>query len=225
MMAKRSRSLRLSGAFGRRCAAVVAALLTLAVVVLPAHAGPRAAGLVQCGGVTFAQAPPLPPGVVTLTRFKVPHGPPPGPVTVSMYRVRCAGVASLCVDEHPQNGWCATYPIGPTSRYQQVSNMLWVLNGGHGSCNPPRFQDASAIVLRPGLTAWLRSPHGVTKMASVKLPSAFGVTGPFVYAVLTSAPDTILLRAADGRTEYSTPAFSGGPKGYCGGLNPSTIGN
>jgi len=48
------------------------------------------------------------------------------------------------------------------------------------------------------------------------------VTGPLVGAVLTKAPDSILLRNAAGQTLYRTLAFSGGPKGYCGGLNPAT---
>jgi hypothetical protein len=107
----------------------------------------------------------------------------------------------------------------------RTASLMWLLSGGHGSCKPPRFQVITAIILRSGLTAWLRTPTGMTRMPTAAVPKALGVTGPLVYAVLTKGPDTILLRNAQGTTAYSTSAIPGGAsRAYCDGLNPNTLG-
>jgi len=159
--------------------------------------------------------------MVTLAHAKTPQGP----VAISLYRARLCGHMSLCTMQQPQgNGACATYPIGPKSKYQDIGTApMWLLAGGHGSCKPPRFQVITGIVLRTGLTAWLRTPQGLSRMATAGAPKAFGVTGPVIYAVLTEGPDTIMLRDAQDKTVYSTPAVSGpSTPAYCGGLNPDT---
>jgi hypothetical protein len=126
------------------------------------------------------------------------------------------------------NGQCAAYPIGPSSGYlgaTRTASLMWLLTGGHGSCKPPRFQVITAIILRSGLTALLKTPTGMTRMATAAVPKTLGVTGPLVYAVLTKGPDTILLRNAQGATAYSASAVTGGAsRGYCDGLNPDTLG-
>jgi hypothetical protein len=63
-------------------------------------------------------------------------------------------------------------------------------------------------------------------MATARVPKAFGVTGPVIYALLTEGPGAIILRDARGRTAYVTLAVSDAPPpgtpAYCGGLNPDT---
>jgi hypothetical protein len=151
-----------------------------------------------------------------------------GPVAIRLYRARYLGHAVLCIEQVPQgNGQCASYPIGPTSKYARSSSDLWLLDGGHGLCKAPRFEVITAIVLHPGLTAWLRTPQGrLSRMATARVPKAFGVTGPVIYAVLTEGPGAIILRDARGRTAYVTLAVSDAPPpgtpAYCGGLNPDT---
>jgi hypothetical protein len=152
-----------------------------------------------------------------------------GSVAIGLYRARYVGHAVLCIQQVPQgNGQCATYPIGPTSKYARASSDLWLLAGGHGSCKAPRFEVITAIVLHPGLTAWLRTPQGTRRMPTATVPKSFAVPGPLVYAVLTKGPDTIMLRNSHGDTTYTTPAVSDAPPpgtvAFCGGLNPDTSG-
>ena len=150
-----------------------------------------------------------------------------GSVAIRLYRARYLGHAVLCIQQVPQgNGQCASYPIGPTSKYARSSSDLWLLDGGHGSCKAPRFEVITAIVLHPGLTAWLRTPDGTRRLPTATVPKSFAVTGPLVYAVLTTGPDTIIIRNSHGATAYFTSAVSDAPPpgtpAYCGGLNPDT---
>lgn len=168
----------------------------------------------------------LAPGVVTLARV----GTSRGSAVISVYRARYLGGVVLCIDQLGEGdtggaGGCVTYPLGPGSKYQSVGSDIWVLNGGGGFCGPHPFEVVTAIVIHNGLTAWLRTPNGLSRMQAVTVPKTFNVSGPLVYAVLTKAPDTIQLRTASGKVASSTPAFSAGPPGYCGGLNPDTTSN
>jgi len=168
----------------------------------------------------------LAPGVVTLAHVETPRGS----AVISVYRARYLGRVVLCIEQAGEGGTgyaggCATYPLGPESKYQPVSSDVWVLDGGGGSCKSHPFQVLTAVVIHNGLTAWLRTPNGPSRMQAVTVPKAFKVSGPLVYAVLTKAPDTIQLRTASGKVAFSTPAFSAGPPGYCGGLNPDTTNN
>jgi hypothetical protein len=159
----------------------------------------------------------LPPGVVTLAHAASPQGP----IALQLQRIRFLGHMSLCMGQRPFGGQqCARYPIGPASNQDIGNAPLWVMAGGDGSCKPPRFQVIEGIVLRRGLTPWLRTPSGLRRMSTAAVPTAFGAPGPLFYAVLTRAPDTIELRNAAGRTVFSRSVLTPVPRGYCGGLNP-----
>ena len=196
------------------CAAVIG------IAGLATSSPPAPASFEQLPGPEHALAP----GVVTLAHAATPQRP----VALQLFRARYLGRPVLCIQQVPQgDGQCASYPIGPASRYARASSDLWLLAEGRGSCKPPRYEVITAIVLHPGLTAWLRTSAGTERMATAAVPKVFGVTGPLVYAVLTRGPDTIVLRDSHGATAYTTPAVSGavpppGTPAYCGGLNPVT---
>jgi hypothetical protein len=161
----------------------------------------------------------LSPGSVTLAHASTPQGP----VAILLHRIRFMGHVSLCITQRPQgNEQCANYPIGPYSNQEIGNAPIWLMAGGRGSCTPPRYQVITGIILRPGLTAWLRTPERQSRMPSVALPQGFHEPGPLFYAVLTKTPDTIVIRDAAGKTVYSTPAVTPIPSGSCGGLNPDT---
>jgi hypothetical protein len=161
----------------------------------------------------------LSPGTVTLAHA----GTPQGPVAILLHRIRFMGHVSLCISQRPQgNEQCATYPIGPHSNQEIGNAPIWLMSGGRGSCTAPRYQVITGIVLRPGLTPWLRTPEGQSRMPTVPVPQGFHEPGPLFYAVLTKTPDTIVIEDAAGKTVYSTPAVTPTPSGSCGGLNPDT---
>ncbi len=161
----------------------------------------------------------LAPGTVTLAHASTPQGP----VAILLHRIRFMGHVSLCITQRPQgNEQCANYPIGPDSNQEIGNAPIWLMSGGRGSCAPPRYQVITGIILRPGLTPWLRTPEGRSRMPTVPLPRGFDEPGPLFYAVLTNTPDTILIQDAAGKTVYSTPAVTPAPSGSCGGLNPDT---
>ena len=206
--------------------AVVVAMAAVLVAALGRH-GPRhpAAGVARAAGArSFPPGPgaALAPGVVTLAHATTPDGP----VAVRLYRAQFGGGTVLCIEQVPQgNGQCISEPIGPGSRHAQASRDLWRMEGGHGSCSGRPFQVITAIVLRPGLTAWLRTGAGApSRMLAVRVPAPFAIGGPLVYATVTHGGDTILLRDAHGAEVLSEPALTPGPPGYCHGLNPETLG-
>jgi hypothetical protein len=83
------------------------------------------AGLAASSGLA-GPPPPLPgpasavtpPGVVTVAHAATSQGS----VAIRLYRARYLGHAVLCIQQVPQgNGQCASYPIGPTSKYARSS--------------------------------------------------------------------------------------------------------
>ena len=63
-------------------------------------------------------------------------------------------------------------------------------------------------MLRTGLTAWLHTPAGMSRMPTVAMPKAFGVAGGFVYALIDTDPDSVTLSDAAGKTVYSAKVDS-----------------
>jgi len=76
----------------------------------------------------------------------------------------------------------------------------------------------SGIVLSAGLTAWLDTPAGISRMPTAPVPSAFGVAGGLVYAVIARYPATVTLRDASGKKVYAAPVepLTGIPTVQCG---------
>jgi len=145
----------------------------------------------------------LPPGHVTLAEARTPQGP----VAIALHRIRYFGHVSLCVSQTDARGGgdqsCANYPIGPKSHQNIGTAPVWWAANLLMACSKPRFQVVSGVVLRPGITAWLRTPAGVSRMPTAAVPKAFGVAGGLVYATISTAPDSVTLRDANGKTVYA----------------------
>jgi len=160
----------------------------------------------------------LAPGYVTLARVQTPQQ---GTVTIFILRIRYLGKVALCVRQTPHgqllhggSASCAHYPVGSNVSLE-ANGTFWETFGVAG-CKPhppPRIVWGlwSAVVLRPGLTAWLRTPSGDVRIPEVPVPNAFHVTGPLIYAVLTK-PSTIVLRTSNGHTVGTTSVV---PEGAC----------
>jgi hypothetical protein len=160
----------------------------------------------------------LAPGTVTVAHAHTPQGP----VAILLHRIRFLGHVSLCITQQPQgNEQCANYPLGPKSNQNIGNAPMWLMSGGRGSCRAPRFQVITGVMIHAGLSAWLRTSAGLSRLSTVTVPEVFGVPGPLFYAVL-EGPATIVLRNARGRTFYTRPAASPTPSYSCGGLNPDT---
>ena len=147
----------------------------------------------------------LPPGLVTLAHVHTPDGV----VGIGLHRIRYLGKVRLCVNEATQPGFpsggpaqCANYPIGPTSGQGIGNAPIWIDAAVDGGSCPPQFAVVAGILLRPGLTAWVRGPHGFSRMREAAIPKAFNVAGPLVYTVVHGANplQTIVVRNASGKT-------------------------
>jgi hypothetical protein len=160
----------------------------------------------------------LPPGHITLAEARTPRGP----VAIALHRIRYFGHVSLCVSETDAGGGsdqsCANYPIGPKSNQNIGTAPVWWAANLLMACTKPRFQVVSGVVLRRGVTAWLRTPAGVSRMPTAAVPKAFGVAGGLVYATISTAPDSVTLRDADGKTVYaaSVAPITSFPRLGCG---------
>jgi hypothetical protein len=160
----------------------------------------------------------LPPGHITLAEARTPQGP----VAIALHRIRYFGHVSLCVSESNANGGtdqsCANYPLGPKSNQNIGDAPVWWAASYLSVCTTRHFLVVDGVVLRPGLTAWLRTPRGTARMPTAAIPKGFGVAGGLVYATITAAPDTVMLRDADGRAVYSASMgpLSGLPTLGCG---------
>jgi hypothetical protein len=143
----------------------------------------------------------LPPGHVTIASVNTPKGP----VVIGLHRIRYLGKVALCMSESNGSGTsqsCANYPLGPKSNQDIGNSPVWWTTY-IGVCTAHPFQVISGIVLRPHLTAWLHSPHGVLRMPVVDVPTAFGVHGGLTYALVAGKPNTVTLSDANGKTVYS----------------------
>lgn len=147
----------------------------------------------------------LPPGHITLAEARTPQGP----VSIGLHRIRYFGHVSLCVSETDARGGseqsCANYPIGPKSNQNIGNSPVWWASNLLMICGKPHSQVVSGVILRPGITAWLRTPAGMSRMPTAAVPKAFGVAGGLVYATITTAPDSVTLRNATGETVYEAP--------------------
>jgi hypothetical protein len=154
----------------------------------------------------------LPPGVVTVAHGRTPHGTP---FAIRLQRIRFLGKLDLCLSEKPQgNSQCPPFPV---SRAVPV----FLLQGGEGSCLPPRYQVLAGLLLHPGLTAFLHSADGTETLKLASVPAAFHVAGVF-YGVLTRGPAELLIRDRDGRSVYSHWILGTAASRHCSGLNPET---
>ena len=160
----------------------------------------------------------LSPGHITVAEARTPQGP----IAIALHRIRYYGHVSLCVSESDTNSGsdssCAKYPIGPTSNQNIGRAPVWWATDYLALCSKSRFQVVSGVLLRPRLTAWLRTPGGVSRMPTVAIPRAFGVAGGLVYATISTEPDAVTLRDARGRTVYaaSVAPLTGFPRMGCG---------
>jgi hypothetical protein len=160
----------------------------------------------------------LPPGHVTLAQARTPQGP----VAIALHRIRYFGHVSLCVSETDAKGGgeqsCANYPIGPKSNQNIGNSPVWWASNLLTICAKPHFQVVSGVILRPRITAWLRTPAGMSRMPTAAVPKAFGVAGGLVYATITTAPDSVTLRDATGKTVYQAPVepLTSFPRSGCG---------
>jgi hypothetical protein len=169
------------------------------------HAQPRPAGAL--GAARSYPVDQLPPGHVTLAHARTPDGA----VAITLHRIRYFGHVSLCVNETHDGGGsegCARYPLGPHSNQPIGDAPVWWATDYMQACTKARFQVVSGIVLRGGLTAWLRSSGGVTRMPTTAIPKAFGVAGGLIYATTGDAPASVSLRNAQGAVVYSEPVVS-----------------
>jgi len=158
----------------------------------------------------------LSPGHITLAEAMTPQGP----VAIALHRIRYFGHVSLCVSETDAKGGseqsCANYPIGPKSNQNIGNSPVWWASNLLMICAKPHVQVVSGVILRPRITAWLRTPAGMSPTAAV--PKAFGVAGGLVYATITAAPDSVTLRDATGKTVYQAPVepLASFPRSGCG---------
>ena len=130
-----------------------------------------------------------------------------GPVVIMLHRIRYLGKVALCMSESNESGTgqsCANYPVGPKSN-QDIGNAPVWWTTYVGACTSHHFQLISGVVLRAGLTAWLRTPGGLSRIPTATVPKAFGVAGELLYALIASYPDTVTLREASGKSVYTAP--------------------
>ena len=165
-------------------------------------------------GVERAPVKQLPPGLVILAQPQTPQGV----IKIGLHRIRFVGKVRLCLNEADQPRFpsggsetCATYPIGPGNRGDgNVSGPLFLGPVEGGLCPRKQFLLVAGVVLRPGLVGWVRANGVLTRMQTAAVPSAFGVSGPLIYAVVRGWPSmTLELRDSHG-TEVSHVALSGG---------------
>jgi hypothetical protein len=166
----------------------------------------------------------LPPGRVTIASVRTVQGP----VVIMLHRISYLGAVALCMSESNGSGTgqsCANYPLGPDSNQPIGNDPVWWTTFV-GACTSHHFQVISGVVLRAGLTAWLRSPRGLSRMSTAHVPKAFGVDGGLVYALIASYPDTVTLRDATGKALYTAPVepLTGVRTMHCGpGATSSTL--
>jgi hypothetical protein len=203
------------GPMRRRCLEALVCVLGIAAVsacgstrtVAHKHSATPAAAATGGRAVAATSYPvyQLPPGHITLADAATPRGP----VAIVLHRIRYYGHVSLCVSESNANGGtdqsCANYPIGPKSNQNIGDSPVWWATDYLAACTKPRFQVVSGVVLRPGISAWLRTPNGVSRMPTAVIPKAFGVAGGLVYATITTGPEAVILRDATGKTVYAAP--------------------
>ena len=146
----------------------------------------------------------LPPGQITVANVRTSEGP----IAIVLHRIRYFGHASLCVGATSQQGGteqsCANYPVGPKSNQHIGDAPVWWAATYLGVCSREHFQVVGGVLLRRGLTAWLRTPTGVSRMPTAAIPKAFGVAGPLLYAnIAASTGNIVTLRDAAGKTVYT----------------------
>jgi hypothetical protein len=200
----------------RRCLGALVCVVGIATVtacgstrtVADNHSATRTTAAATGGRPVAATSYPdyqFPPGRITLADAATPQGP----VAIVLHRIRYFGHVSLCVSESNANGGtdqsCANYPIGPKSNQDIGDSPVWWATDYLAACAKPRFQVVSGVILRPGTSAWLRTPSGVSRMPTAAIPKAFGVAGGLVYATITTAPEAVILRNATGKTVYAAP--------------------
>lgn len=159
----------------------------------------------------------LPPGLVILAQPKTPQGV----VKLGLHRIRFLGKVRLVLNEADQPGFpgggpatYATYPIRAGNQGDgDVNGPVFMGPVIGGECRVRKFLLVAAVVLRPGVIAWIRADSVVRRMRTAAVPSAFGVAGPLIYAVVHGWPSmTIELRDASG-TEISHVRVAG--SGIC----------
>lgn len=158
----------------------------------------------------------LPPGHVTLAQAHTPRGA----VAITLHRIRYSGHVSLCVSEGFAGGAtqsCARYPLGPRSNQPIGRAPVWWADVYIDICSAQRFQVLSGLLLRPGLTAWLRTAEHVSRMAAATVPRAFAVAGKLIYATTGERPAAVIVRNASGAVVYSEPvlALASLPRATC----------
>jgi hypothetical protein len=149
----------------------------------------------------------LPPGRITLATVKTVQGP----VVIALHRIRYLGKVALCMSESNESDGggttgqsCANYPLGPKSNQPIGNSPVWWTTY-IGACTSHHFQVISGVVLRSGLTAWLHTPSGISRMPSAAIPRGFDVAGDLAYALISTTPVSVSLRNGSGTTVYAEP--------------------
>jgi hypothetical protein len=148
----------------------------------------------------------LAPGHITVADVPTSQGT----IAIVLHRIRYFGHVSLCVGETSASGGteqsCANYPVGPKSNQHIGHAPVWWATTYLGVCSRQHFQVVSGVLVRRGLTGWLRTPTGVSRMPTATIPRAFGVAGPLLYADIASSPGNVVtLRDAAGKAVYTAP--------------------
>jgi len=152
----------------------------------------------------------LPPGHVILARVATPQGL----LAIDLHRIRYVGHVSLCLRETAPNGSsesqsCANYPVGHRSNQDIGDSPVWWAGDYVDPCARPLVQVIGGLELHHGLTAWLHVGRRVLRMPAAAVPTAFGVSGPLLYAAIAATtPAFVTLRNAAGHTVYTAPVAS-----------------
>ena len=203
--------------------AIVGILGAAAIAACGSTAAPRRTGTVSA--TTTAAAPTahavavaasgypvyqLPPGHVILAQVATPEGL----VAIDLHRIRYFGHVSLCLRETAPNGSsesqsCANYPVGHRSNQDIGDSPVWWAGDYVDPCARPLVQVIGGLELHHGLTAWLHVGRRVLRMPAAAVPTAFGVSGPLLYAAIAATtPAFVTLRNAAGHTVYTAPVAS-----------------
>jgi hypothetical protein len=154
----------------------------------------------------------LPPGVVTVAHGRTSRGVP---FTITMQRIRFLGKQDLCITEKPKgNQECPSYPLG--------SGAPAVLLGtAEGSCPVPHHGLLAGLLLRPGLTAWLKTPSRTYELEHATVPASLSVPGGIFYGALTRKPVELILRDRHGASVYMRAIPGTTPRMICGENGPA----
>jgi hypothetical protein len=154
----------------------------------------------------------LAPGVVVVARGRTSHG---APFAITMQRIRFLGKQDLCITEKPNgNQECPSYPVGGGA-------PVFLLGTAGGSCPVSHHGLLAGLLLRPGLTAWLKTSSRIYELRRTLVPAELGVPGGLFYGTLTRGPAKLMVRDRHGASVYTRRIAGTTPRTICGKHGPS----